>query len=1063
MNSPVWLRLLSVFISMVLVLGSAGPSAAMPIEPPEPQPSRAMGVPAFLGGARGMPVEQLSELRDLRAHLLKRRSAQPQRGPAAAPLLGAPGFSLRYEQTFGETEVPYFDDTLHINTPGGVWAGGSSMWVGEYYGLRALKYLSDGTFLMQIGAAGHPYGLGDTDLYNVNDVGVDASGDVWVVDEACHIAHFDSSGNFLGELGEVWYCSDDNDHLAWPSSIAFDSDGNIYVSDTGNSRVQVFQSDGTYLATIGVTGEWGSDNAHLDWPRHISIDASDLLYVADSANHRVQIFNVGNPLAIAYVATLGVTSESGSDNAHFDWPEGVTVGAALIYVADSNNERVQIFHGTTRAYIATLGGLLGSGSYSFNWPTDVAIDGAGWLYVADSYNHRVQQYNISLVYQRTFGTSGVPYLTDGEHFNSPSGVAVSSGGDIYVTEERGHRLLKLNAGGALQWAAGEPGVWGWDNTHLNWPGDVDVTSVGQAYVADSGANRVQIFSSGGAYLATIGTGDWGTGNYEFKYPLGVAVDGSGNVYVADTYNHRVQVYDSAYTYVATLGVTDEYGTDNSHFWGPEDVDVASSGYIYVADGDNARVQVFDASRAYVRTLGETGVGGEDFGHMGYPLAVMADGQGRTYVSDDWGPRVQVHDALGQYLTTVAGAWGTRTGDLRSPRGVAVDDAGNAYVADTLNQRIQKLARGVPDWRQTSINGFGSPTEHIFAMAPFGSTLYAGTSSSSGGGAQIWRHGGGTWSSVMTDGFGNPDNMAIDHLIEFEGALYAGTVNWDDATETSEGGEVWRSDNGTSWTQVVDAGFGNPDNAEAYRFAIYGGSLYVGTWNGSGTAGGEVWRSPSGDAGSWTPSVANGFGSASNTVVLSFEQHAGHLYAGTMNSDNGAEIWRSATGASGSWSPIATGGFGDGGNIAITALAEFESDLYAATLHLVGAGGEVWRCHTCDGSDWTQVLDDGMSNERNRSMSALEVAGGRLYWVAGQPGVISTGLEVWWTSTGDEGEWRQIGYAGFGDSNNRAPYWDNSVAAFNDTLVVGTINTAHGGEIWVLLNDLFLPLVMRNYP
>ena len=104
----------------------------------------------------------------------------------------------------------------------------------------------------------------------------------------------------------------------------------------------------------------------------------------------------------------------------------------------------------------------------------------------------------------------------------------------------------------------------------------------------------------------------------------------------------------------------------------------------------------------------------------------------------------------------------------------------------------------------------------------------------------------------------------------------------------------------------------------------------------------------------------------------------------------------------------------------------------------------------------------MSNARNRGMSALEGAGGRLYWVVGHP-LESTGLEVWWTSTGDEGEWRQIGYAGFGDSNNRAPYWDNSVVAFNDTLVVGTINTAHGGEIWVLLNDLFLPLVMRNYP
>jgi len=1048
-------------IAILLLTWSAGstPARAVPPEPPDGPLARVGpgGLPPSL--VRGMPREALAEMR---ATAQARRMAAMDGGPSSAPPpLGQPGFSLRYASTFGETEVPFFDDTQHLNTPGGVWAGGNVVWVGEYFGLRALKYLSDGTFQMQIGSSGQPYALDDTEFYNINDVGVDVAGGIWVVDDACHVAHFDAGGTFLGELGEIWDCADENDHLAWPTSIAFDSDGNIYVSDTGNERVQVFESTGAHLATIGVTGQWGSDNAHFNWPRHIAIDSGDLLYVADTGNHRVQIFSVVDPSAITYVATLGVPGESGSDNAHLNWAEGVGVDATRIYVADSSNARVQIFDRTTRTYLTTLGTGWGTGSYEFNYPTDVAVDGGGRIYVADFYNHRVQQFSGALVYQRTFGTSGVPYLTDGEHFNNPSGVAVSNGGDIYVTEERGHRLLKLNAGGALQWAAGEPGVGGWDNTHLNWPGDVDVASSGQAYVADSGANRVQVFSSGGAYLATIGTGDWGTGNYEFKYPLGVAVDGSGNVYVADTYNHRVQVYNSSYTYVATLGVTGEDGTDNSHFSGPEDVDVDSSGYIYVADGDNSRVQVFNASRAYVRTLGETGVTGEDFGHLGYPLAVVVDGQGRTYVADDWPPRVQVHDALGQYLTTVAGNWGVRTGDLRSPRGVALDGAGNVYVADTLNQRIQKLARGVPDWLQSNINGFGSPTESVWALAPFDSTLYAGTWTSAGAGAQIWRRSGGTWSNVMSGGFGNPLNQAIDHLIEFDDALYAGTYNWDDDTETSEGGEIWRSTNGTSWTQVVDAGLGGPgnDNAEAFRFAIFDGDLYVGTCSGTGTAGGEVWRSASGDSGTWTQSVANGFSDVANSCVLALEPHAGCLYAGTLNNTSGGEVWRSPSGDPGTWSEVASASVG---NTGITAFAEFNGDLYILTTHTSDAGSEIWRCHDCD-SDFEQVVDNGLGNDCSRSMSALEVVGQRLYWVAGQSGACNAGLEVWWSATGDEGDWHQNGYAGFGDSNNRVPYWDNSVVAFNDMLTVGTHNAAHGGEIWVLLNDLFLPLVMRNYP
>ena len=1049
-------------VVVLMLAWSAGPAPAraVPLEPPE-----VPNIPSRVGPSRHLPFgrlprEAVAELRGAMALRAQQSRAQPSGSP---PALGTPGFSLRYEQTFGETGVPYFDDTAHLNAPVGVWAGGSSVWIAEYSGSRVLRYGNDGLFQMQIGQTGMPYALGDTELHYPKDVGVDGGGDIWVVDEACHVAHFDSSGAFVGELGAIWWCDDANDHLAWPSSIAFDGDGNIYVSDTGNERVQIFDSAGGYLATIGVTGESGADNNHFNSPIGIAIDSADKLYVADPGNARVQIIDVANPLSPAYVATLGVSGVTGSDNVHFYEPQGVAVDATRIYVVDSANSRVQIFDRATRAYLATLGTGWGNGAYEFFWPTDVGLDGAGRIYVADSWSHRVQEYSSGLVYQRTYGVTGVPYLTDSQHFNWPSGVAVAGDGSLYITEERGHRLAKLTAQGVPLWSVGEPGVPGSDDVSLFWPGDVDVSPVGQAHVADSGNNRIQIFSSGGSYVATLGTGDWGTGNYDFSYPMGVAVDGGGSIYVADSDNHRVQIYNASRIYVATLGVTGVPGSDNGHFDWPDDVDVDSAGNIYVADSGNSRVQVFNASRAYVRTLGETDVTGEDFGHFGYPYAVAVDAQGRTYVSEDWPQRVQVHDGTGAYLTTVAGSWGARTGDLRNPEGVAVDAAGNLFIADTLNQRVQKLAPGVPDWRQSNINGFGSPAEIIFALAPLGSTLYAGTSTASGDGAQIWRRSGGIWSSVMTNGFGDPLNQVIDHLIEFNGALYAGTGNWDDAIQISEGGEVWRSDTGTSWTQVVDGGFGNADNTEAYRFALYDGDLYVGTWNGWGTAGGEIWRSPSGDAGSWTQSVANGFGSASNAAILSFQPHAGQLYAGTMNSDNGAEIWRSATGASGSWSSVTTGGFGDVDNAAIAALAEFESDLYAATWHAVGAGGEVWRCHICDGSDWAQVIDDGMSNERNRSMSALEVAGARLYWVVGQPWAVGTGLEVWWTSTGDEGAWRQIGYAGFGDSNNRAPYWDNSVVAFNDNLVVGTINTAHGGEIWVLLNDLFLPLVMRNYP
>ncbi len=68
------------------------------------------------------------------------------------------------------------------------------------------------------------------------------------------------------------------------------------------------------------------------------------------------------------------------------------------------------------------------------------------------------------------------------------------------------------------------------------------------------------------------------------------------------------------------------------------------------------------------------------------------------------------------------------------------------------------------------------------------------------------------------------------------------------------------------------------------------------------------------------------------------------------------------------------------------------------------------------------------------------------------------MEVWRTQDGTT--WGQVGFAGFGNSNNRAPYWNNSVTVFNNSLYIGTNNGANGGQVWQMLNQLYLPLILR---
>jgi len=131
---------------------------------------------------------------------------------------------------------------------------------------------------------------------------------------------------------------------------------------------------------------------------------------------------------------------------------------------------------------------------------------------------------------------------------------------------------------------------------------------------------------------------------------------------------------------------------------------------------------------------------------------------RIYVADIYNNRIQVFDSNGAYLTTIGGDWGSNTDRLRNPFGLDVDSAGNIYVADSDNSRIQKFAPGVPGWEQVNINGFGNRrNEGVLSLAFFGDTLYAGTYNLNGG--EIWRM-SSPWSQVNNDGFGDSDNGAL---------------------------------------------------------------------------------------------------------------------------------------------------------------------------------------------------------------------------------------------------------------------------------------------------------------
>ncbi len=524
--------------------------------------------------------------------------------------------------------------------------------------------------------------------------------------------------------------------LMGPSGLAFDPSGNLLICEQGAGRIRKITTATGIISTVAGTGTGAETSAGdggsalaatFDQPNDVAVNSAGDIFITDTFADRIRRVDHSTGLisTICGTGTPGFSGDGGGASlAAINIPFGVACDAAgSIYISDFNNERVRkVTQGPvvmttvsatptpvigTMSTLSVLGGsVAGEATLTYKWSTYGTPPAAVAFSATGS--------NAAKSTVATFSATGTYWLectiTDASSKTATSLLPI-------VVEALVSPWITTVAGGGIATGDGGPAL----QAALSSPNGVAIDAAGNQYVCELTNNRVREISAiTGAITTVIGTGaatSIGDGGpaaaASVNEPAGVLIDGAGNLYVAEYSGNRIRKIAVGTGIVTTVAGTGTGGfagdgglATSAWLYQPDAIALDASGNLLIADYGNMRIRKIAATTGIITTIAGVGLqtttgdgGAATAASLNGPSTLALDAAGNIYIAELTGHRIRKITAATGAISTVVGTGNAgSTGDgqaptlalINAPNGVMIDAAGNILVCEFGGNRIRKV-------------------------------------------------------------------------------------------------------------------------------------------------------------------------------------------------------------------------------------------------------------------------------------------------------------------------------------------------------------------------------------